>query len=261
MSDGSAPADSRFAPTGILAWDTNVPPSEIGRGKSVSFVYPAYNEEESIALAVKRAREAAELVSLDEFEIIVVDDGSADGTWKVLENLRASEPNLRPIRHERNQGYAAALRTGFTSARLPLVFYSDSDNQFDLREIRYLLPLTDSHDIVTGFRIYRFDPLSRLVLSWGFNLLVRLIFRIPVRDIDCAFKFFRRGVFEKVTIESQRFFVDTEILAKAKALGMTMTEIGVRHYPRLAGRSTVRPSHIFYTLSELAKIWRKIYLP
>lgn len=252
---------SQFNPTGILAWETNVAPSDAGRGKSVSFVYPAYNEEESIALAVRRAREAAELVRLDDYEIIVVDDGSADTTWTVLEELRATEPRLRPIRHERNQGYAAALRTGFTAARLPLVFYSDSDNQFDLREIRYLLPLTDTHDIVTGFRIYRFDPLSRLVLSWGFNLLVRLVFRIPVRDIDCAFKFFRRGVFEKVTIESQRFFVDTEILAKAKALGMTMTEIGVRHYPRVAGRSTVRPSHIFYTLGELAKIWRKIYLP
>jgi dolichol-phosphate mannosyltransferase len=252
---------SNLTPSGILAWDASVPPSDAGRGKRVSFVYPAYNEEENIAEAVRRAREAAELVRLDEFEIIVVDDGSADGTWRIVQELAAQMPELRPIRHERNQGYAAALRTGFTAARLPLVFYSDSDNQFDLREIRYLLPLTDRYDIVTGFRIYRFDPFTRLVLSWGFNLLVRIIFRIPVRDIDCAFKFFRREIFERITIESQRFFVDTEILAKAKALGLSMTEIGVRHYPRVAGRSTVRPSHVVYTLGELAKIWRKIYLP
>jgi len=251
---------AQMAPTGILAWDGTVPPSDVGRGLAVSFVYPAYNEEENIAEAVRRAREAAELVHLDDFEIIVVDDGSADSTWRVLEALATAEPRLRPIRHERNQGYAAALRTGFTSARHPLIFYSDSDNQFDLREIRYLLPLTARHHIVTGFRIYRFDPFSRLVLSWGFNLLVRILFRIPVRDIDCAFKFFRREIFEKITIESQRFFVDTEILAKAKAFGFTMTEIGVRHYPRTAGRSTVRPSHIVYTLGELARIWRKIYL-
>jgi glycosyltransferase involved in cell wall biosynthesis len=254
------PPPHGLQPTGALAWDAHVPASNVGRGKSVSFVYPAFNEEENVTEAVRRAVEAGELVHLDAFEVIVVDDGSADATWAVLERLARDEPRLRPIRHEKNQGYAAALRTGFTAARFPLVFYSDSDNQYDIREIRYLLPLSERHDIVTGFRDYRFDPLTRLVLSWGFNLLVRIIFRIPVRDIDCAFKIFRREIFDKITIESQRFFVDTEILAKAKALGMTMTEIGVRHYPRMAGRSTVRPMHIVYTLRELAKIWGRIYL-
>jgi glycosyltransferase involved in cell wall biosynthesis len=232
----------------------------VGRGKSVSFVYPAFNEEENVAEAVRRAVEAAGLVRLDDYEVIVVDDGSADGTWSVLERIASREPHLRPIRHETNQGYAAALRTGFAAARFPLIFYSDSDNQFDIREIRYFLPHSDRYDIVTGFRIYRFDPLTRLVLSWGFNLLVRILFRIPVRDIDCAFKLFRTGIFEKIEIESQRFFVDTEILAKAKALRFTMTEIGVRHYPRMAGHSTVRPIHILYTLRELAKIWGRIHL-
>ena len=253
-------ASAGSGPSGVLAWDGQVAPSDVGRGKAVSFVYPAYNEEENIAEAVRRAVEAAQLVRLDDYEVIVVDDGSADGTWSVLERLAAEEPHLRPIRHEKNQGYAAALRTGFTSARFPLIFYSDSDNQFDIREIRYFLPHSDRYDIVTGFRIYRFDPLTRLVLSWGFNLLVRLLFRIPVRDIDCAFKLFRARIFEKIEIESQRFFVDTEILAKAKSLRLTMTEIGVRHYPRVAGHSTVRPIHIVYTLRELAKIWGRIYL-
>ncbi len=247
-------------PTGILGWEAQVAPSDVGRGKSVSFVYPAFNEEENVAEAVRRAVEAAYLVRLDEFEVIVVDDGSADATWAVLERLAAQEPHLRPIRHEQNQGYAAALRTGFKAARFPLVFYSDSDNQFDIREIRYLIPLAERYHVVTGFRIYRFDPLTRLVLSWGFNLLVRIMFQIPVRDIDCAFKLFRRDLFEKIEIESQRFFVDTEILAKAKALGFTMTEIGVRHYPRMAGRSTVRPIHVLHTLRELVKIWGRIRL-
>jgi hypothetical protein len=140
-----------------------------------------------------------------------------------------------------------------------LIFYTDSDNQFDVKEIRHLLPLIEDADIVCGFRIYRFDPLTRLVLSWGFNLLVRIIFRIKVRDIDCAFKLFRREVFDKVKIESKKFFVDAEMLAKARYYGFRLAELGVRHYPRTAGSSTVRPSHIISTLKELARIWINIH--
>ena len=164
------------------------------------------------------------------------------------------------IHHPTNLGYAQALRTGFTSARSDLIFYTDSDNQFDVRELKNFIAPIEDYDIVCGFRIYRFDPLTRLFLSWGFNLLVRIIFRIRVRDIDCAFKLFRREVFDKVTIESQRFFVDAEILAKARYHKLSMTELGVRHYPRTSGQSTVRPSHIFYTLKELAKIWINIHV-
>src|SRR5262249_30774301 len=149
--------------------------------------------------------------------------------------------------------------TVFTNARYQLIFYTDSDNQFDVREITNLLPLIENADIVNGFRIYRFDPLTRLVLSWGFNLLVRIIFRIRVRDIDCAFKLFRREVFDKVTIESRKFFVDAEVLAKARYFGFRMTEIGVRHYPRPAGRSTARASHIPAPVMELARMWVNIH--
>jgi hypothetical protein len=145
------------------------------------------------------------------------------------------------------------------SARHPLVFYTDSDNQFDVGELKKLLPLIENADIVCGFRIYRFDPLTRLVLSWGYNLLVRIIFRINVRDIDCAFKLFRREIFDRITIESKKFFVDAEILAKARFLGMNLVEIGVRHYPRTAGHSTVRASHIFSTLKEIAQMWVNVH--
>ena len=111
-----------------------------------------------------------------------------------------------------------------------------------------------------SFRIYRYDPASRLMLSWGYNLLVRVLFRIRVRDVDCAFKLFRREIFDRIHIESRKFFVDTEILAKASKLGLRMTEIGVRHLPRTAGQSTVRPSHVLSTLREIATMWRDIYV-
>ncbi|HYP26158.1 MAG TPA: glycosyltransferase family 2 protein [Blastocatellia bacterium] len=227
---------------------------------SISAVLPAFNEEENIETATRRMVEALESLNLRDWEVIIVDDGSVDKTGEIADGLAAEDPeHIRVFHHRPNKGYAAALKTGFTSGRHTLLFYTDSDNQFDVREIKNLLPLIESADIVCGFRIYRFDPLTRLVLSWGFNLLVRIIFRINIRDVDCAFKLFRREVFDEIEIESKKFFVDAEVLAKARHHGFKLVEIGVRHYPRPAGRSTVRPSHVFSTLRELAHIWVNIH--
>jgi glycosyltransferase involved in cell wall biosynthesis len=228
--------------------------------ETISAVLPAYNEEENIETAATRLAEVFRALGFRDWEVIIVDDGSQDHTPEIADRLAAEDAeHVRVFHHNPNRGYADALKTGFTNARHQLIFYTDSDNQFDVREIANLLPLIDGADIVNGFRIYRFDPLTRLVLSWGFNLLVRIIFRIKVRDIDCAFKLFRREVFDKVTIESKKFFVDAEMLAKARYFGFRMTEVGVRHYPRPAGRSTVRPSHIPSTLLEIARMWINIH--
>ncbi|MGQ9603686.1 MAG: glycosyltransferase family 2 protein [bacterium] len=228
--------------------------------KSISFVMPAYNEEENIERAVRAIVDVANRLDLRDWEVIVVNDGSVDRTAEVLEALKNENPRIRPIHHETNKGYADALRTGFKNARCDLIFYTDSDLQFDVREVKNFLPAIEDYDIVVGFRIYRYDPLTRLVLAWGYNLIARTIFRLKVRDIDCAFKLFRREVFDVIEIRSKKFFVDTEILAKARYHGFRMTEIGVRHYPRAGGQSTVKSSHILSTLKELAKMWLEIYL-
>jgi glycosyltransferase involved in cell wall biosynthesis len=228
--------------------------------RSISFVLPAYNEEANIEDAARRMLEVAESLDLADYEVIIVDDGSADRTAEIIDRLHQEDHHVRPIHHPTNLGYADALKTGFTSAKCKLVFYTDSDLQFDVREVKNLLPAIEDYDIVTGFRIYRYDPLSRLALAWGYNLIARTIFRLRVRDIDCAFKLFRREVFEVIEIRSKKFFVDTEILAKARYHGFRMTEIGVRHYPRRGGQSTVRPSHVLSTLRELSKMWLEIYL-
>jgi len=227
---------------------------------TISAVLPAYNEEENIETAARRMARTLDALGLRDWEIIIVDDGSIDNTGGIADRIADEDPaRIRVFHHKPNRGYAEALKTGFTNARHDLIFFTDSDLQFDIGEIRSLLPLIETSDIVCGFRIYRFDPLTRLVLSWGFNLLVRIMFRIGVRDIDCAFKLFRREVFDKVKIESKKFFVNAEVLAKARYFGFRLSEIGVRHYPRPAGRSTVRPSHIASTLRELAHIWINIH--
>lgn len=231
-----------------------------GIGRSIAIVLPAYNEEENIARQVESVDSVCRDLQFDDWEILVVDDGSRDGTRAVVQGLAPRYPKLKLLVHEVNRGYAQALRTGFTTATMPLVFYTDADNQFDVREMKNFLPAIEDYDLVCGFRIYRFDPFTRLVLSWGYNLLVRIVFRIRVRDVDCAFKLFRREIFDRIHIESRKFFVDTEILAKAAKLGLRMTEIGVRHYPRTAGQSTVRPSHVISTLGEIVTMWRDIHL-
>jgi len=226
---------------------------------SISAVLPAFNEDENIETAASSMAEALASLPLADWEVIIVDDGSVDSTGEIADRLARGNSRIRALHHDQNLGYAAALKTGFANSRHKLFFFTDSDNQFDVREISRLMPLIRDADIVCGFRIYRFDPLTRLVLSWGFNLLVRIIFRIRVRDIDCAFKLFRREVFDRVEIKSKKFFVNAEVLAKARYYGFTMCEVGVRHYPRPAGRSTVRPSHVPSTLVELARIWIEIH--
>jgi glycosyltransferase involved in cell wall biosynthesis len=228
---------------------------------TLSVVFPAYNEQANICPVVERALEVlAKLVG--DFEIIVVDDGSTDGTSEALGDLLVEHhPKLRVIRHRVNRGYGAAIRTGFASSRSQLAFYTDADRQFDIAELEWFLPLVAEYDVVIGFRVYRYDTVLRCILSWFYNRLVRVVFRVRVRDVDCAFKLFRREVVDKITIESTDFFVDTELVARARKWNFRIIEKGVRHYPRVAGQTTVYPSDIPRTLRTVSRMWRRIYFP
>jgi glycosyltransferase involved in cell wall biosynthesis len=163
------------------------------------------------------------------------------------------------ISHEINLGYGCALRHGLGAARFNLVFYTDSDGQFSIGDIRYFLPHILEHDLVVGFRVYRFDPLLRLFLSWGYNRLVRLLFRVRVRDVDCSFKLMRREVLDSINLETSDFFIDTELVARARRWNFRIMEKGVKHYPRRAGESSLRPSHIPRTLSTVFRMWWRIH--
>jgi dolichol-phosphate mannosyltransferase len=228
---------------------------------NISVVLPAFNEEESVGEAVRRAMVTLPTVA-DEWEVIVVDDGSRDRTAHVMTELvEAHHPRVRVLRHPTNQGYGAALRSGFSRARYDLVFYTDSDNQFDIAELAHALPMMETHDVLVGFRVYRYDAPIRGIMSWGYNLLVGMLFRVRVRDVDCAFKVFRREVLEKIDIETTGFFVDTELVAKARKWNFRIIEKGVRHYPRVAGETTVRPGDVIRTLKVVFSMWQRIHLP
>jgi glycosyltransferase involved in cell wall biosynthesis len=227
----------------------------------ISVVLPAYNEAANIGAAVEKSLAVAQRL-FPSHEVIVVDDGSRDGTHEAVEALaREGYPRVRLVRHERNLGYGAALRTGFKHARYGLVFFTDSDNQFDVAELEYFIPMMSSYDMITGFRVYRYDTVLRCILSWIYNRLVGVLFRLRVRDVDCAFKLMTKEVVQKITIECDNFFVNTELLAKARRWNFRIAEKGVRHYPRMAGETSVRPSDIPRTLGTVFGMWRRIYLP
>src|SRR2546422_9936891 len=163
--------------------------------RRLSIVLPAFNEEANVELAVERASGVARRLCTDH-EVIVVDDGSTDATSEIVAKLADRDPQVRLIRHGRNRGYGEALRTGFLSARMDLVFFTDSDNQFDLDELEAFLPWIDRAGVVAGNRANRQDSPPRRAAATGWNCLVRVLFYVPVRDIDCAFKLFRRSVLD-----------------------------------------------------------------
>ena len=229
-------------------------------GHAVSAVLPAYNEQDVLRQSVQELHAALEK-QCERFEILIVDDGSTDDTPRLADELADEYEAVRAIHHRPNTGYGAALRTGFTSARLPLVFYTDADSQFVPGEIGLLLERIGEADIVTGYRADRQDPWQRKFFSWGFKKFIGFIFGVRVRDCDCAFKLYRRKVFGEITIDSDMFFVDAEVLAKAAVLGYRIDEVAVTHRPRAGGESTVRLSHILSTLREAWHVFREPNLP
>jgi glycosyltransferase involved in cell wall biosynthesis len=209
------------------------------RAESISIVFPAFNEEANIEKAVRAARDAtAKLFAAGKVEIIVVDDGSTDRTRQVLERIRQDYPELVPLYHPKNRGYGAAVRTGLYAASNELVFFTDSDLQFDLNEIEYLLEHIADHEIVAGYRGKRADPFTRKFNAWGWNKVVRVTLGVKVRDIDCAFKLFRRDIFDKIDLTSVGAMINTELLAMAAQQGMRVKEVRVSHFPRVAGQQT-----------------------
>jgi protoporphyrinogen oxidase len=233
-------------------------PSKFPPSWRVSIVLPAYNEESNILEALRRASRVASRLCTD-YEIIVVDDGSRDRTAELVRSVAVRNDRVRLISHKSNLGYGEALRTGFRSARMDLVFFTDADNQFDLEELGGFLPWIDKVDVVAGYRINRKDPFLRRFFAHGWNVLVRSLFYVPVRDIDCAFKLFRRHVFDSLDLESVGAMVNTELMVKVGRSGAGVVEVGVRHYPRTAGTARgAHPKVILRALIELGRMAQRL---
>ncbi len=212
---------------------------------SVSVFFPCYNEQDNVARVVEEALAVLRKLNAD-FEVIIVDDGSSDATGRIADEICRQDGRIKVVHHPTNLGYGAALQSGFKAATKELVFYTDGDGQFDMNEMPPLLPLMAEYDVVSCYRLNRRDPFIRKVNGWCWTKLVCLLFGMGIRDIDCAFKLYKREIFDNIKLTSTGALIDTEILARAIRKGYRITQRGVHHYPRTAGTQTGANLRVIY---------------
>ena len=227
--------------------------------RSVSAFFPCYNDEHTIAGMVRDVRRAL-VDRVDDFEIIVVDDGSADRSVEVLTDLRAEIPELRVIRHEANRGYGGALLTGFAAATREWIFYTDGDAQYDAGEItRCIDVVTGDVDVVQGWKIGRGDPWYRKLIGRAYHHVVKLLFHLPVRDTDCDFRLIHSRVMERVELTSTSGVICVEMMHAFDRAGVRFVEVGVSHRARPHGRSQFfRIPAIARSARQLSALWWRV---
>jgi glycosyltransferase involved in cell wall biosynthesis len=226
------------------------------RKPGLSVFFPAYNDSGTIASLVITALQSARRLTPD-CEIIVVNDGSADGTAAIADELARSYPEVRVVHHERNRGYGGALRTGFATATRDLIFYTDGDAQYDPAEMALLWErFDDSVDLVNGYKISRSDPLHRIVIGRVYHHTVKLLFGLKVRDVDCDFRLMRRTIFDRVHLEKNSGVICLEMMKKIQDAGFRIAEVPVHHYHRAYGRSQFfNFRRLAKTAVDVAKLW------
>ena len=204
---------------------------------ALTIFFPCHNEEANVERVTRSAVDVGRQIA-DDLEVIIVNDGSKDQTAVIADRLAEEIPEVRAVHNTVNRGYGGALQSGFREATKNWIFYTDGDGQFDFGELPELLPLLETHDIVSCYRLDRKDPPIRKLNAWAWTVLVNLLFGMRLRDIDCAFKIYPRTFIERVTLRSEGALIDSEMLAKATNLGYTIAQTGVHHHPRVGGEQS-----------------------
>jgi glycosyltransferase involved in cell wall biosynthesis len=225
---------------------------------SLSAFFPAYNEEPNIVRMYESLTAVLPQVA-SEHEILIINDGSRDGTGAIADRLAKEDPRVRHILHATNLGYGAAVADGLAASRYEYVFFTDGDNQFDVSQLALLVPLAEQFDAVIGYRINRQDPFVRRLNARAWNYLVGRTFGLHVKDVDCAFKLIRRSALPTAPLESAGAMVSTELLVRLIRAGRSIREIGVHHQRRVAGKQTgANPRVVLRAFKELAALRRRL---
>lgn len=229
--------------------------------RTLSVFMPAFNEEKNVGGTIEQVLSVLKKLDLQAYEVIVVNDGSKDGTAEVVRDWEKRDSHVRLINHEKNKGYGEAVKTGFYAAKYDYIVFIDSDGQFDFSDITKFLEKINSADVVVGFRMNRQDSTMRIINGWGWTQLSNILFGLGVKDVDCAFKLFDRRVIDSIPhLESTRgAMINPEVLAKCKKRGYVITEVGVKHFPRKEGKQTgANIKVIISSFSDLMKFWWKL---
>jgi len=225
-----------------------------GTPAGLSVFFPAYNDSGTIASMVIRTVKAASELTPD-FEIIVVDDGSADGTAAIADELAHTYPQVRAVHHPVNRDYGAALQTGFRSATKERIFYTDGDAQYDPSELSLLwAKMTPGVDLVNGYKISRSDPFHRVVIGRLYHHIVSQLFGLKMRDVDCDFRLMRRSIFERINLEKTSGIICVEMMKKIQDAGFRIVEVPVHHFHRTHGQSQ------FFNFRRLFRVARDLML-
>jgi glycosyltransferase involved in cell wall biosynthesis len=228
---------------------------------SLSIFFPCYNDEKSIGKLVTDALSVAKELTSD-YEVIVIDDGSTDKSREVLKELETKNKNIKLIFHEKNTGYGGALQSGFKTSTKDLVFYTDGDGQYDVKELPILWNLmNDDVDFVNGIKMGRSDATYRIVIGNLYSLVIRWTFWLPITDVDCDFRLIRQSIVKKMNLTVTSGAICVEIVKKAQRVGARFRQVSVHHLERLHGNSQFfRIDRIFHTFWELGNLWVKLTL-
>lgn len=230
----------------------------MNRKLPLSIFFPCHNEEANVERVTRQAVEVGRRVS-DDLQVIIVNDGSKDRTAEIADALTAELPEVEVVHQYPNRGYGGALQSGFRAAKKQHVFYTDGDGQFDMNELELLLPLIASYDIVSGYRLNRQDSFMRVMNAKAWGVLMRFVLGLKIRDIDCAFKLYKREIFDHIEMHSEGALIDAEILARAVRKGYTIGQVGVHHFPRTAGeQSGANLKVILRAFRELFRLRKRI---
>ena len=234
------------------------PEPAVVRLPSLSACFPVHDEEANVDPMTTALLRVLPAVA-ERWELIIVDDGSRDGTGAIVDRLAREHPGVRVVRHERNRGYGAAVRSGLAACRYDYVFLTDGDRQFDPADLPALLPPLAHADVVAGYRRSRADPPLRRWNTAGWNLLVRILLGVPVRDVNCAFKLLRRDAVAGLELRADGALLPAELLARIAQRGGRIVEVPVTHHPRVAGTpSGARPGVVVRAFGELIRLGREL---
>lgn len=226
---------------------------------TISLIFPVYKDERTVHVVAEKSLNFLEKVS-DEYEIIIIDDGSPDRSGQIADELAHLHPRIRVIHHPRNLGYGAAIRTGLSASRYEYICMIDGDDEYEVNDFVKILKLKEFYDLIITFRYKKIYSNMRIFISWAYNRILRFLFRIPFRDVSTGIRMVRKIVIDDIHLESTSPFIGAELAIKTMLKGYRVGELGIQTFPREFGRgSSTSIKNIISTIREMLRIYHNIF--